>query len=63
METLKKSIKGYEKFILTVVAMVLAFVGCYKFIFAKQLERREELLAEIATVSQQYDLQEEHKQA
>ena len=63
METLKKSIKGYEKFILTVVAMVLAFVGCYKFIFAKQLERREELLAEIATVSQQYDLQEEHKRS
>ena len=63
METLTKKIKGYERFILILGALVIAFVGCYKFIFKSQMEKRKILLNEIEAVSHQYDLQEEHKKS
>ena len=61
MEELLGKIKGYEKFIGIVALMTVGFLVCYKSIFVKQMEKRNRLLAEIETVSFQFDLQEENK--
>ncbi|MBP5427641.1 MAG: hypothetical protein J6Y29_07155 [Clostridiales bacterium] len=61
MDELLKKIKGYEKFLSSVLGMLLVFILCYKFVFCKQMEKRERLLSEIDTVSFKYDLQEENK--
>lgn len=63
MEELLKKIKGYEKFMATILGLVVLFIVCYKFVFLRELEERSRLLVEIETASFQFDLQEENKRS
>lgn len=61
MEELLKRIKGYEKLIASLVVMVLLFFVCNKFVYQKQMQKRDKLQSELNTANYQYDLQEENK--
>lgn len=61
MEELLKRIKGYEKLIVSLLVMVCIFFVCYKFVYQKQMEKRDRLQSELNTANYQYDVQEENK--
>lgn len=61
MEELLKKIKGYEKLIVSLMVMVLLFLVCHRFVYQRQMEKRDRLKSELNTANYQYDLQEENK--